>query len=357
MAVRVGIDMETRSPRDAIAWQADHCDRNDAPVTARIVRATLPLLEGQTLCGRRMANWPGLTAEDALPLRFAGGLHHLHLTGDDPRLAAIYSGAIVDQEEIDRIIAAVVADHDARLSTWLDGPPQTNEAGRSSSIVAALLWLAQRVGNRFELLEIGASAGANTMLDRYAYDLGGTRVGPDGATVRIVPEWRGPPPPDEPIEIVSIEGCDQAPIDLTDPIQTTRLTSYCWPENTLRMERLKAVIAEACHKPPRLTKADAADWVEARLLEPQAAGVCRVLFHSIVWQYIPPAGRERIEAAMARAASHATTERPLAWIMLETNRKTFRHELRLRWWPTGPADWVHLGEAHAHGAWVEWRSP
>jgi hypothetical protein len=353
-AVKVGIDMETRSPRDATVWQADHCIRNDAPVTGRVVRATLPLLDGPTQCGQRLANWPGLTAEDALPLRIAGGLHHLHLTGGDPRLGPIYSGTIVDQDEIDRIIAAVVGDHDARLSAWLDGPPQTNEAGRSSSIVAALLWLAERVGNRFELLEIGASAGANTMLDRYAYDLGGTRVGPHEASVRIVPEWRGPPPPAGRIEIVSIEGCDQAPVDLTDPAQAMRLKSYCWPENTLRMQRLEAVIAQANLKQPRLTRADAADWIEARLLEAQEPGTCRVLFHSIVWQYIPLAGRERIEAAMAQAASRASPDRPLAWIMLETNRKTFRHELRLRWWPGGPADWTLLGEAHAHGAWVEW---
>src|SRR5690606_26663545 len=133
---------------------------------------------------------------------------------------------------------------DARLSAWLDGPPQTNEAGRSSSIVAALLWLVERVGNRFELLEIGASAGANTMLERYAYDLGGTCTGPEEASVRIVPEWRGSPPPPGPLEIVSIEGCDEAPIDLTDPAQAVRLKGDCWPENTLRMQRLDAVIAE-----------------------------------------------------------------------------------------------------------------
>ena len=56
---------------------------------------------------------------------------------------------------------------------------------------------------------------------------------------------------------------------------------------------------------------------------------------------------------MAAAGNEATPERPLAWVMLETNRQTFRHELRVKYWP-GPDDWTLLGEAHAHGAWVSW---
>ena len=64
-----------------------------------------------------------------------------------------------------RIVAGVVASHEAALLPWLDGPPQTNEAGRSASIMAALLWLSQRLGPRFELNELGASAGVNLYPD------------------------------------------------------------------------------------------------------------------------------------------------------------------------------------------------
>lgn len=351
--VKVGIDMETRSPRDAIAWQAAHCMRNDAPITGRVVQAMLGLLESDTQCGRRMRDWPGLTAEDAMPLRLAGGLHHLNLTGAEERLAPIYAGRITEQPAVDALVLEVVRDHDSRLLGWLDGPPQTNEAGRSGSIMAGLLWLSRRLGPRFELLEIGASAGANTMIERYAYDLGGVGVGPADAAVLIRPEWKGPPPPAVPVEIVSIRGCDRAPIDLADPDQALRLRSYCWPENAARLARLDAVIGEARRKPPRLDRADAADWVEARLAEPQTPGVTRVLFHSIVWQYLPVEGRARIEAAMAAAGARASADCPLAWLMLETNRQTFRHELRCRTWP-GDENWTLLGEAHAHGAWVEW---
>ncbi|MDG2004521.1 MAG: DUF2332 domain-containing protein, partial [Novosphingobium sp.] len=169
----------------------------------------------------------------------------------------------------------------------------------------------------------------------------------------IRPEWRGSPPPQEPVEIVAIQGCDVAPIDLADTEAALRLKSYVWPDVPVRMQRIDAAIAFARDRPPLVTKADAADWVEVRLAASQETGVTRALFHSIVWQYLPEAGRKRIEAAMAAAGAKADSDRPLAWVTVETNRETFRHELRCRYWPGGGEE-ILLGEAHAHGAWVEW---
>ncbi len=345
--------METRDPAEAIAWQAEHARRNSAPLTARIVSAMLPLLHGDTRTGQVMAGWQGKVLEDAMPLRLAGGLHWLHLTGQEPALAPVYSGEVADQPDVDAAVEAAVRRQDAALLPWFDGPPQTNEAGRSATIMAGLLWLAQRLGLPFELLEIGASAGCNTMMERYAYDLGGVRVGPADSPVLIRPEWHGAPPPDAPVRIAAISGCDRAPVDLADPDAALRLKAYVWAEMHERLARLDAIIGLARRNPPRLDRADAADWVETRLARPQASGTARVFYHSIVWQYLPPATRARIETAMAVSAAAATPDRPLAWIKLETNRETFRHELRLRCWPDAPA-WALLGEAHAHGAWVRW---
>jgi hypothetical protein len=345
--------MGTTGVEQGIRWQAEHGLRNDAPITGRICMAMLALLHSDTATGRRIAAWPGAVMEDAMPLRLAAGFHYLHMTDGDRRLTPIYTGEVTDQAAVDAIVLAVTRDHDAWLLPWLDGPPQTNEAGRSASIVAALAWLSLRFGPSFEMNELGASAGCNTMIDRYAYDLGGVLVGPAGSTVLIRPEWRGPPPPHAPVQIVGISGCDQAPIDLTDPVQAMRLKSYVWPDNQYRLERLDRIIALAHQKPPALIRADAADWVEQRLATPQETGVTRVFYHSIVWQYIAADSRTRIEVAMAAAGAQATHDQPLAWIMLETNRQTFRHELRVRYWP-GSEDWTMLGEAHAHGAWVSW---
>jgi hypothetical protein len=345
--------MEIERIADAIRWQADHAANNGAPCTGRVVRAQLRLLDGATAVGRRMAAWPGKPLEDAMPLRLAGGHHFLALSGADSRLVSVYRGEVTDQDAVDALVVSVTRDHDETLLPWLDGPPQTNEAGRSASIMAGLLWLAQRWGPRFELNELGASAGVNTMMERFRFDLGGTIVGPADSPMRIVPEWRGPPPPAADIAITAIQGCDRAPVDLSDPAQALRLKSYVWAEVTERIARIDAAIGFASQKPPLVSAMDAADFVDARLAAPQEHDTTRVIYHSIVWQYLPEETRARIEAAIAAAGARATPEQRVAWIMLETNRQTFRHELTVRHWP-GDGEPVLLGTAHAHGAWVEW---
>jgi hypothetical protein len=347
------MSMETENVATGMLLQAEHCRRNDAPITARIVEAQLPLMTGTTRCGARIAAWQGLALEDALPLRLTGGIHHLHLSGREPRLAALYDGRISDQTEIDALIAAVVADHDEALLPWLDRPPQTNEAGRSASFIAALHWLASRVRPRFALNEIGSSAGMNLLVDRYRYDLGGVTSGPADSPVTIRPDWRGPPPPADGFAITRVRGCDLTPIDVSTDAAADRLMGYIWPEMPQRIERMRAGIAMIRARGVDLVAADAADWAERVMAEPPELGITRVLMHSIVWQYLPETARGRITAAVEAAGTAATADAPVAWIALETNRETFRHELIVRHWPGDGAP-VLLGSAHAHGAWVEW---
>lgn len=337
----------------AFGNQVEYCRRAGATITARIVAAVGELLargQGGALFGR-MRGWPGAPLADALPLRIAGGLHALHLAGTEPALAPLYAGKEADDVAL---IAAAIRQHEDALLPWLDGPPQTNEAGRSASFVAAMLWLSDHgLPPRFECLEIGSSAGINLMLARYRYVLGGVGVGPEPGAMRFAPEWRGPPPPEPDIAIVSARGCDVAPVDLADPAQALRLRAYIWPEHRERFARMDAAIAEARREPPDLVEMTAADFVEAALARAQAAGTTRVLMHSIVWQYVSADQQRRVTAAMAAAGAVATPDRPLAWIALEANRVLHHHELVVRYWPGGAAP-VTLARAHPHGAWIEW---
>ena len=352
MAGEEGV-MDVTDLRGGIEWQARHAEEAHAPCTGRVIRAELAILDTDTATARRMMNWRGLILADAMPLRIAGALHWLFLSGEDRSLEPVYAGLLTDQDAIDRIVADLAVKYDARLMAWLDGPPQTNEAGRSASIMAGLLWLSQRLGPKFELNEIGASAGVNTMIGRYFFDLGGVKVGPSLSRMKIAPDWRGLPPPQAPVEITAARGCDQAPVDLTDPEQALRLKAYVWPDATERMTRLDVAIAMAERSTPDLVRMDAGEFVRDMLEQPQEHGVTRVLFHSIVWQYLPAATQQAITALMDEAGRSATADKPLAWIALETNRKTFKHELSVRYWPGG-AEPVKLSEAHPHGAWVEW---
>ena len=339
--------------RAAFANQVAYCRSSGAPVTARIVAALATLLDKPaTGFARRMAEWEGAPLADALPLRAAGGLHALHLSGTAPELAPVYA----DAEDINdaAIVAGVVARHETTLLPWLDGPPQTNEAARTSNFIAAMLWLVdQGLPRRFDCLEIGSSAGINLMIDRYHYDLAGVQVGPQPGVIAFTPEWQGYHPPQHPLEIVGLKGCDVAPVDLTDPAQALRLKAYIWPEQTERFARLEAAIEAAREKRPNLVEANAADFIEAQIKKPQAAGTTRVLMHSIVWQYVPEDQQMRVTTAMEEAGAEATPDRPLAWIALEANRAAHVHELTVRHWPGGEAGQM-LARSHPHGASIQW---
>lgn len=345
--------MQTRSVPEGIEWQAQYAEKNGAPGTARVIRGLLAVLETETAVGRRMANWHGLLLENAMPLRIAGGLHYLLLSGTDKRLESVYAGLTTDQDTVDELVAGLVQTFDHLLLPWLDHPPQTNEAGRSAGIMSGLLWLSGKLGPSFEMNEIGASAGINTMLERFRFELGGVKVGTAASAIRIVPEWRGDPPPNNPVSIEGIRGCDVKPVDLRDSDAALRLKSYVWPEARKRMARIDRAVGLASARAPELDRMGAAEWVQEILSEPQVDGVTRTLFHSIVWQYIPQASRDSITAGMEKVGEAATENQPLAWIMLETNRETFAHELRVRYWP-GSDDWTLLARAHPHGDWVEW---
>lgn len=350
------IDMNTAGPgavATAFANQVAYCAHAGAPITARVVAGIAAVLEsaapGALLT--RIREWQGAPLADALSLRVAGGLHALHLSGAAPELAPVYRGEAADDAAI---IADVMAAHEVALLPWLDGPPQTNEAGRSANFITAMLWLADRgLPPRFECLEIGSSAGINLMLDRYAYDLGGVRVGPEPGLMHFAPAWKGAPPPARAITIASTKGCDVAPVDLTDPAEALRLKAYIWPEHTVRFERMDAAIRAATERKPDLVKATAADFVEVQLAQPQAPGTTRMLMHSIVWQYVPADQQARVAAAMEAAGAQATSDCPLAWVMVEADRSVHRQKLTVRYWPGG-AEEVQLAWSHPHGADVEW---
>ena len=331
--------------RAAFEVQAQYCDAMAAPRTAALCRMLADVLTRDTRVGTRLLDWPGEPVADAIVLRIVGGLHALARRGIADPFAADAAG-----------LAAILAAQDAALLPWLDGPPQTNEAQRSAGLMTGLLHVAAALGPRIEVLEIGSSAGLNLLIDRMRFDLGGVRAGPADSPLTIVPDWRGPPPPDVPVTIVRTRGVDIAPVDVRDAAQAERLAGYVWIDAQDRLARLSTAIDMVRRDPVDLAQGNAADWIAARLDEPQEDGVTRVLMHSVVWQYLPAADRDRIRAAMAAAGARATSARPLAWVMMEPNRDLHRHEVRVQCWPSDRSMQL-VALTHAHGAWVEGLAP
>jgi hypothetical protein len=337
--------------RAAFARQAYWAEKLDSPFMVRLCTLLGERLDRDTEVGRRVLDWPG-TADsfaDALPLRLTGGLHALVRRGDAPGLAACYPpNSLPDDDLFWAALRPVLAEPDLLL--WLDGAPQTNEVGRSAVLMSGLMVVADLFPQPVELLELGASAGLNLMLDRYGYGLGGVLAGDPGSPLQLRPEWQGPPPPDAPVTVARRRGVDLKPLDARR--DGDRLLAYVWPDHEQRLAQLEAALATAAQDPPQIEAGDAGVWTEARLAEPQPAGVTRVVLHSIAFQYFPEAAKARIAAAVERAAAAATLAAPLAWLRYEHDRGDERITLRLRAWP-GEEERL-LAYCHPHGSRVRW---
>lgn len=336
--------------REAFTLQAAFCRETGSELTARVIEAVRDTMNHDTRTGARILDWPGDPMEDALKLRIAGGLNALARAGLDAELSTLYQAKTGDW---DGIITRVLQDWDDWLCPWLDGPPQTNEVGRSGVLYPGLMEIARRYGPRVELLELGASGGLNLNMDRYGYMLGGAVAGVEDASVKLAPKWQGPDPAIAPVEVIGRKGVDLHPIDLTDDAQANRMLAYIWPDQSERLARAEAAIAALRAHPPRIETGDAADWIEARLAEPQASGVTRVVYHSSFWPYLPPPSRDRIRLAIKAAGERATNERPLAWLMKEPIEIVVYDKLMIRCWP-GSGEREILADVHPHGAWVNW---
>lgn len=351
--------MSEADVREAFAQQAAICTAAGAPFTGRVCSLIGERLDRSTVIGRRVLDWPGPPAHDgdALPLRLAGALHALTRTGWGD-LAAFYppNPAPGDDGVMWRAISSALIDKGDFLAPWFDGPPQTNEVGRAAGLMAGLLVLADRYGLPFSLYELGASAGLNTVLDRYGYQLGDTAAGDPASPVQLAPDWSGASPPSARVEVVARRGVDRQPLDPADPATRERLNAYVWADQTQRIARLNAALDLAAADPPRIDRGDAADWLEAVLAVGPEAGVCRVVMHTIAFQYFSADGQARIRTHMERVGAAASEAAPLAWLAFEADRGGFerRPALTLRIWPGGAERRLAAGQPHgAAYAWAE----
>ncbi|UZK69213.1 DUF2332 family protein [Sphingomonas sp. S1-29] len=320
------------SPFVAAVLEAGQRQLHRAPRTAALIR-----------------DWPGDPLRDAVAVRFNAGLHAIARRGSSPALSALYAG---QHDDFDGAIGEALAAHDQLMATSMHDTPQTNEVGRSGAIAAALMEASREFGLPFELLEIGSSCGLNLNLGLYAFELGGIVAGDAGSPVRVAPSWRGEALVRAPLTIASARGTDLNPLRADDMATRDRLLSYIWADQPQRADRLEQALALAQRHPPQVDRGDACTWLAARLDEPQRAGICRVVVHSMVLQYLPQAQRDAIAAMLAQAGSDATIDRPLARISFEWNTMRRQVQLLLTCWPSGQERL--LATCHAYGDWLDW---
>ncbi len=339
---------------DAFLGQAEASEKIGSPFIAALCRLLAQRLDHSTRFGHKILDWPGDPQEDALPLRACGALHALARSWKEPELLAAYPPAPFDERHMWYLIVDVLTRHDNFLAAWLDSPPQTNEVGRSAILLGAALHVSARTRLPIDLYEIGASGGLNLAFDSYRYHLSKLRVwGPADAPLTVPCEWRGAIPPlSAKVNVVSRQGCDRSPLDPANEDDAARLLAYIWPDQPHRLARTEAAIKRAAASGTKVERADAGDWVARQFNRPPQPGVCRMLFHTIVWQYMPPETRERIETTLAQVGALATEETPVARLAFEPDSKGEGGGITLTTWPAGERQ--TLGRADFHGRWVEW---
>ena len=298
--------------------------------------------------------------DDALALRLLGGVHRMVLAGDAPELAAHYpsTGGDGDATAAWWHFRDLVATQPPALLDALTRPPQTNEVGRSASLVPGLLQIAGVTGLPLRLLELGASAGLNLRVDRYRYEQAGAGWGDPDSTLRFVDLWTdGVPPLGTPAVITQRRGCDRDPIDPALPDAALTLLSYVWPDQAERLARLRAALAIAAEFPVDVVPAAIEDWLPEQLVT-AAPGVTTVVFHSVVWQYLPESTRALVLATLDEAGTRATPDAPLAYLRLEPAPDSyFPAQLRLTIWPgaSSATDSRLLATSGFHFGPVSWR--
>ncbi|MGI9111716.1 MAG: DUF2332 domain-containing protein [Gaiellaceae bacterium] len=269
------------------------------------------------------------------PLRLLGGLHALVLSG---RASWDDLDAALERPELSQLAAR---------------PIQTNEVGRSWTLLPCFLELARRTeADTLDLIELGSSAGFNLLWDRYRYSYEAGTWGSAEALLELDGEERD----SVPAELLELEprvrhrvGIDRDPVDVTSEEGCLRLRSFGWPGHEGRLDRLDSAIAAVRREPPRLLRGDLVELLP-RLLAERDPDVLTLVFQTAVLGYLPDDGWNRVQRSLAMAGSDGSLA--FVWTARPAEDVHGHWGLGVQLWPGESRELV----AHAdfHGAWLEW---
>jgi hypothetical protein len=286
--------------------------------------------------------------EAATQLRLLAGLFRIVLGGDAPQLERFYPnlGGTADPNDAWPLVRAVLEAHVDELHDALAAPPQTNEVGRAACLVVGLFEAVRRTGlRRVRLLELGASAGLNLNVDRYRFVGTDWSWGPPAGPLVLDAGAAGAQP--EELTVVTRHGCDLAPVDASTPGGARYLTSFVWPFDVDRHQRLAAALAILREHPVTVDQAAASGWLLTQLDQPVADDVLTVVWQSVTEQYWPHDESARVREIVAAARPRI----PLARVTMEgvpppqpvTSYDIAEHG------PLTSLDGIPIARSHHHG--------
>ena len=300
----------------ALAQQANACRSLGSSLYGDLLDALVIDTESGGLIGRLLAERPERPVHDALALRLLGAVHRIALRGDAPALAARYPSCGGDGSPIPVAeFAATVDDHRHEIDVALGQQVQTNEVGRSVVPLALVHWLTVLGIERVDWMEIGASAGLNLHFDQYGATTSRGPLGDPSSPVHFDTSWFASDPPvtDRPVVCERRRGADPFPLDVHDDDDAQRLLSFVWPDQRERFARLRAALSIARASDLTVERSSADEFLASALNDDPS--LPRVVFHSIVWQYLSADVRNGVREAIASAPASRTA--PVVWARME----------------------------------------
>lgn len=250
------------------------------------------------------AGWDDAPAGSVVQLRLLAGVFRIVLRGQAPELAPYYGslGGTQGPEGAWPVMRTVMSSHVAELSDALRVAPQTNEVGRSAALLVGIFEAVRRSGlTRVRLLEPGASAGLNLLVDRFRFENPSWSYGPVDSPLVLRDRIEGPVSAQR-FSVISRRGCDLEPVDATTPEGQLRLVSFVWPFHIDRHERLRAAMTIAAEHRVEVDRAAAGEWLERMLgEEPPPDDVLTVVWQSVTRMYWPDQETARVAAAVESA--------------------------------------------------------
>jgi hypothetical protein len=337
--------------------QAEACGRLGSPMYAELVARLADDIDAGGVTTTVLRGHEDDPGPSALALRLAGTVHRLVLDRRAGELATCYPsvGGTWDLTTAWPLLQQLFDERGDEIRRGLLSPPQTNEIGRSAALTGGLLRIGETTRLPVRLMEIGSSGGLNLNADRFAYTDGDSVLqGPEDSPVRLEDCWRGRPVVPWPdLSLVERLGSDVAPVDVSTTEGRLTLTSYVWPDQRQRLERLRNAFAVAQRHPVTVRRADALSFVrDIELRE----GTTTVLWHSVMWQYLSVPDQEAVTARVEALGAAASEQSPFAHLAAEPARRTPGgvHEflVLLRLWPGG--DRRVIGTTVGHGLPTTW---
>ncbi|MCW7944361.1 hypothetical protein AAW14_20415 [Streptomyces hygroscopicus] len=288
----------------------------DIPVSGSMLARLTDDIVARGPISRLIAHHPE-AGEPLFCLRALAGVRLLVLTGRAPDLAAHLERLtpnLGNAEYIERtwtLFRQALLSHPAEILAAMDRPVQQHQPTRAGVLLRGLGMLG---APRIRLLELGACAGLNLLLDRYRWFGPGWEWGDANSPVRLATD--GPVPGD--FGIVDRAGCDLAPRDAADPVDAMILRSFIPPERDIEQMELDDAMALAARTGLRIDKADVIEWLVTKLSATyDEPGVLTVVWHSLFWWYLPPEKQVAIDRILAMASRRIQLARvafePTSW--------------------------------------------